>query len=74
MTLKTCSIQRSNRFKGNNTFSMTNCNIAAKNNACPATDQRGRPFDGDQTGPATCDIGAYDFERVNSIYLPMIIR
>lgn len=37
--------------------------IDAGNNAtCPATDQRGvaRPFDGDSSGSATCDIGAFE--------------
>lgn len=35
------------------------------NTGCPATDQRGvdRPIDGDGDSTATCDVGAFEFER-----------
>jgi PKD repeat protein len=36
---------------------------AGDDNSCPAKDQRGalRPFDGDGSGQATCDIGAVEY-------------
>ena len=39
---------------------------AGDNGACPATDQRGqaRPVDGDDDGPADCDIGAFEYAEL----------
>lgn len=46
---------------------------------CPSTDQRGfpRPVDGDGVDGPRCDMGAYEFEVIETdfpVYLPMIVR
>lgn len=46
---------------------------------CPSTDQRGfpRPVDGDGVDGPRCDMGAYEFEVMETdfpVYLPMIVR
>jgi hypothetical protein len=43
---------------------------------CPAVDQRGltRPVDGDGDSTATCDRGAFEFDLVNAVFLPLVTR
>jgi hypothetical protein len=44
--------------------------------ACPPTDQRGvsRPVDGDGDSTATCDIGTFEFDLLNPVFLPLTMR
>ena len=42
------------------------------NSICPAADQRGaaRPFDGDENGTATCDLGSFELDTVTTPATP----
>ena len=44
--------------------------------SCPNTDQRGvtRPQDGDGDSTPMCDIGAYEYDLTQKIYLPVILK
>lgn len=49
---------------------------AGDESACPPADQRGvpRPIDGDEDGTAVCDMGAYEYEPPETLYLPAVLR
>jgi hypothetical protein len=44
--------------------------------ACPPVDQRGvaRPVDGDKDTTAICDIGAFEFDLLDDVFLPLTLR
>jgi CSLREA domain-containing protein len=50
---------------------------AGANDSCPSTDQRGepRPVDGDHSGTATCDVGAFEVQQGwYPLFLPVVLR
>lgn len=48
---------------------------AGDEGVCPPVDQRGvlRPIDGDGDDTPVCDIGAYEYDLVPAVYLPIVL-